>query len=59
MQVLAIKCDRCGRVEEPNKGVRVRLFTELYNYEQREFDLCRYCADEKCNKDREFMGSQR
>lgn len=56
MQVMAIKCDRCGRVEEANRCVRVKLFTELYRYEQKEFDLCQLCADEKCNKDKEFMG---
>lgn len=56
MQVMAIKCDRCGRVEEQSNTVRVKLFIDIYNFEQKEFDLCKYCADEKRNKDREFMG---
>ena len=56
MQIMATKCDRCGRVEEQGRTVRVKLFIDIYNFEQKEFDLCQCCADEKRNKDREFMG---
>ena len=56
MQVLAIKCDRCGHVEEQGKTVRVKLLNDIYKYEQKEFDLCQYCANEKCTKDKQFMG---
>ena len=56
MQVIAIKCDRCGHIDEPSRFVRTKLFTDMYGYEQREVELCQCCADSKRNKDTEFMG---
>lgn len=59
MQILAHKCERCGRIEENNsqmETIELLLRSSITgSFERVRMEVCQFCADGKVEQDRQYM----
>lgn len=59
MQILAHKCERCGRIEENNskmETIELLLRSNITGaYDRVRMEVCQFCADAKVEHDRQYM----